>query len=309
MTSRAWLITINNPSDQEKALDFGHETWQSLVKLAVWQVERGEEGTPHVQGYIVLKEPRRLTWMKKRLPRAHLERRRGNHSQALQYVLKEQTREEGPHAYPSTVDVNSLMSGLTSPNTQTTSGGNSISKLQLMKISIDGGAKDLDLAEQDFDTWIKHYKGLAHYRMLKSRPRDHEVEVHVYQGPTGTGKSRYAKETYPEAYWKQRSMWWDGYLNHEVVILDEFYGWLPFDLLLRICDRYPMYVESKGGQINFVAKKIIITTNSLPERWYKNVYFKSFTRRVTEWHIFPIWGFHSIYCDYATACMHMINNE
>lgn len=106
-------------------------------------------------------------------------------------------------------------------------------------------------------------------------------------------------DNYPKAYWKQRSNWWDGYAGHEAVILDEFYGWLPFDLLLRLCDRYPLMVETKGGQTQFAAKTICITTNMLPCNWYKSAYFPSFARRVTVWHILPIWGSHREYTDYG----------
>lgn len=174
-----------------------------------------------------------------------------------------------------------------------------------MKKMIDEGKSDKDLAEYDFAVYISSYRGLSHYRVITSTPRDHEVTVTVIQGPTGTGKSRHCKEQYPGAYWKQRSNWWDGYEGQETVIIDEFYGWLPFDLLLRICDRYPLLVETKGGQVNFTAKNIIITSNTVPERWYKNVYFKSFARRVTKWIIMPVWGSSLEFQNYNDAHSHM----
>lgn len=173
---------------------------------------------------------------------------------------------------------------------------------------IDNNKTNKDLADFDFPTFVSCFRGLNYYRLLTSTPRNHETKVYVYQGPTGTGKSKYAMETYPNAYWKQRSNWWDGYQDHEDVVIDEFYGWLPFDLLLRLCDRYPLHVETKGGNVNFVAKSIIITTNQVPERWYKNVYFQSFIRRVTEWHVFPVWGEHEIFFNYDLAIAKMINN-
>lgn len=144
--------------------------------------------------------------------------------------------------------------------------------------------------------------------VLKTKPRNFEVEVEVIQGPTGTGKSKWCMEHYPNAYWKQRSNWWDGYFKHEVVILDEFYGWLPYDTLLRICDRYPMLVETKGGQTQFVAKKIIITTNSEPSSWYRNVYFPAFVRRVSKWRVFAILGDEQSYASYENAVIAMNNN-
>lgn len=178
-----------------------------------------------------------------------------------------------------------------------------------MKEMIDSGKTDVELAEYDFALYVTSYRGLAHYRVITSTPRDHEVHVSVIQGPTGTGKSKYCKDNYAGAYWKQRSNWWDGYSNHEVVIIDEFYGWLPFDLLLRICDRYPLLVETKGGQVNFTAKQIIITTNAVPERWYKHVYFKSFIRRVSQWIIMPIWGETKVFTDYKEALPNMYDED
>ena len=164
------------------------------------------------------------------------------------------------------------------------------------------------MAEYDFPTFVACYRGLNYYRLIKSKPRNHNTRVVVCQGPTGTGKSLWCQTNFPNAYWKQRSNWWDGYEDHEDVILDEFYGWLQFDLLLRLCDRYPLHVETKGGNVNFVAKQIIITSNQIPDRWYKNVYFQSFIRRVDEWHVFPIWGEHKIFTDYSEAIAIMINN-
>lgn len=177
-----------------------------------------------------------------------------------------------------------------------------------MKNLIDEGKSDIDLVDIDFSIFISCYRGLNYYRLLKSKPRNHDTKVLVLQGPTGTGKSKYCIDNYPEAYWKQRSNWWDGYQDHKIVIIDEFYGWLPFDLLLRLCDRYPMHVETKGGNVNFTADTIIITSNQVPDRWYKNVYFQSFIRRVSEWHIFPVWGEHEIYNNYDLAIAKMINN-
>lgn len=97
-------------------------------------------------------------------------------------------------------------------------------------------------------------------------------------------------DSYPNAYWKQRSQWWDNYNGEAVVVLDEFYGWLPYDTLLRLCDRYPLLVESKGGQIQFSATTLIITTNKRPDKWYNNVYYPAFVRRVDHWIIMPRMG-------------------
>ncbi len=156
-----------------------------------------------------------------------------------------------------------------------------------------------DIADNEFDLWVRYYRAFEKYICMKTKPRNFPVDVHVLQGPTGTGKSKWALDTYPGAYWKQRSQWWCGYCGHETVILDEFYGWLQFDVLLRVCDRYPLLVESKGGQIQFVAKTIVITSNQLPSSWYKSAYFPAFCRRVTKWHVLPIMGSHLEFDNYV----------
>jgi len=165
------------------------------------------------------------------------------------------------------------------------------------------------IADEHFDLWCRYGRSFRQYKSLIDPPRDHPTEVIVIQGPTGTGKSKWAKDHYPEAYWKQRSQWWDNYEAQETVVLDEFYGWLPFDTLLRLCDRYPLYVETKGGQVNMSAKRIVITTNAVPNAWYKNVYFNSFVRRVTKWMVFPIWGEIEEYTDYTEAISRFIQNS
>jgi hypothetical protein len=66
--------------------------------------------------------------------------------------------------------------------------------------------------------------------------------VIVLYGKTNLGKSYYVRKHAPDAYWKQRSVWWDGYEDHKDVVLDDFYGWIPFDNMLRLCDRYLLIV-------------------------------------------------------------------
>lgn len=74
------------------------------------------------------------------------------------------------------------------------------------------------------------------------------------------------------------------------MVLDDFYGWLKYDEMLRLMDRYPMLVQTKGGQATFLAKKLLITSNTLPASWYPKISSDSrstrmapFYRRVDKW--------------------------
>lgn len=51
--------------------------------------EIGASGTPHLQGYIEFKNPKQFSTVKKMLPRAHLEKAKGNRNQNIEYCSKE----------------------------------------------------------------------------------------------------------------------------------------------------------------------------------------------------------------------------
>lgn len=89
--ARSWCFTVNNPEgDCPLTAGEGH------VRYAVWQLERGERGTYHWQGYAEFDRPVRLAHLKGLLPTAHWERRRGSPDEARNYAMKEDSRQAGP---------------------------------------------------------------------------------------------------------------------------------------------------------------------------------------------------------------------
>jgi len=303
--SRNWVFTLNNP---DQLLD--PTEWTNL-NLLIYQEETGANGTLHFQGYVELSSPRALSYLRSLIPGAHWEIRKGTKADAVKYSAKEDTRTnwfglEKPvifmdgHIIPNEL-VDDAISELIASSSQATS----TEKLDKLKAMIDTGATELCLADADFYTWSRHFRALERYRMLKACKRTEAMEVIVIQGPTGTGKSKYCLDNYPNAYWKQRSCWWDGYSNEDTVILDEFYGWLPYDTLLRLLDRYPLMVESKGGQLQFNSKRIVITSNKPPNKWYKNEYFAALARRVTKWIIMPDLGVQMTFDNWEQAEKHL----
>ena len=87
------------------------------------------------------------------------------------------------------------------------------------------------------------------------------------------GKSRRALEeatAWGESiYYKPRGLWWDGYEQQICVIIDDFYGWIKYDEILKICDRYPYKVQVKGAFQEFTSKYIWITSNCDTDDWYR----------------------------------------
>lgn len=266
MTDRIRNIcfTINNPGDPDfenlKALEprcdyliYGREHHD-------WAEEYG--ATPHLQGYLELHSQIRFNTFKKLLPRAHFEQRLGTAKQASDYCRKE---DSDPYVYGE----------ISSPGKRT--------DLDTLASQITSGLSKRKLAEVNPVAIIKFSRGIDELRSLTLKPRDSSTpkQVFVYWGTTGTGKTRTAVEDNPDAYiWgPENGKWFHGYDGEDTVILDEFRGQLPFGFLLRLLDRYPMKVETKGSMVEFVANKIIITSPYPPSNWYNGQEFDIFERR------------------------------
>lgn len=97
--ARHWCITINNPTDNDRS-QFTEEVVKARpIKYLVWQVEKGENDTPHIQGYVCFTKQFRLSQVKEYFPRAHLEVARGKPEDNKRYCTKEEGRLEGPFEY------------------------------------------------------------------------------------------------------------------------------------------------------------------------------------------------------------------
>lgn len=262
---RAWLFTWNNPPADARPQD-----WEAVY--GIYQKEKGAEGTEHLQGYIILPVKKTLAYVRSHMCNvAHWEPRRGTHEQAREYCSKSETR------IGDTVEW-----GV--PPRQ-----GKRNDLAMVQAALDEGATEVEISETFFSSWCRYHKAFREYRMLKSKGRNSEegVTTIVLHGPPGTGKTRMASLIAPDAYWltapnsSTSPLWWDGYQGHEAVIIDEFYGWIQHPFMLRLCDRYPLNVQVKGGTVPFMAKTIIITSNKHPYEWWPRTTLGAMTRRIS----------------------------
>lgn len=123
------------------------------------------------------------------------------------------------------------------------------------------------------EAYIRYHRGIEKLFCAtgKSVVRQWKSQSIVFYGESGSGKSRAAAElTNQKAYYKTRGEWWDLYQGQEDVIFDDFYGWIKLDEFLRVTDRYPLQVPIKGGFVQFIAKRIIFTSNKEPLEWYSS---------------------------------------
>ena len=185
---------------------------RGLVKFAVGQLEKGETGNVHLQYYIQRERQTTFATIKRQIcPHSHWEVARGTLAQCVAYVTKEDTRIDGPWQF----------------GTGSTMGGRT--DLAQAAEAIRSGMDIREVALEFPEPFIKYHKGMMAYKSLITSPRTAQVPQTGPKcgssGATGTGKSRRAFETWPDAYRKMTNdKWWDGYHGEETVIFDDFKG-------------------------------------------------------------------------------------
>ncbi len=247
--TKSWCFTTNNYAPTEPTSTIERLRESALLAVIGKEIAPGT-GTPHLQGYVQFKQRKRFSQVKAILPTgSHIEPAKGSPKQNLDYCSK-----SGDY-----VTIGSFPTG-------------KHTSLHLVCEKLKSGTPLSEIARDDSETYVRHHRGLEKLAQVlgESTVRDYKTHCAVFIGPTGVGKSRLAAERCRSepTYYKPRGKWWDGYSGQSNVIIDDFYGWIEFDEMLRILDRYPHRVPVKGGFTQFLAKSVYITSNKPVTQWY-----------------------------------------
>jgi len=228
------------------------------MRALVYQLESGgNSGYRHFQGYVEYHRERAFSAVKKDFGVAvHIEPAIGSRGDNYKYCTKEETRVDGPWEFGDWTDKEA--------------GQGRRSDLHDAKERLDAGSTMADVARGCFTSFVRNTRGLTAYRALTSGKRKWVPHVFFLWGDTGVGKSRWAYDRDPGAYWKPpASLWWDFYDGERTVVLDDLRDTdVSLSTLLRWLDRYPLLLPVKGAHTQFLAREIIITTNVPLEKWY-----------------------------------------
>jgi len=225
---------------------------QLRYKYIILGFERGESGTPHIQGFVVLSKQMRLSEVKRFMPRAHIEPANGTDEQASSYCKKEgDFWEDGE---------------LPKSSGQAT-------KVLWDKVYEKAKQGHFDWIIANYPKlWIIHGKRLQELEAPSTSPLDGELLHEWWVGDTGVGKSRLLWELYPTHFQKETNKWWDGYeRSNSVVAIEE---WSPKNectaSFLKIwADRYPFTGQVKGATILKIRpRKIIVLSNYTIEQCF-----------------------------------------
>lgn len=257
--NRCWCFTWNNyPENWTKDIlteDFVTNIFGKF-KYIIIGFEIGESGTPHLQGYIEFNSARWFTAIKKINPNIHWEIRRGTPEQAIDYCKK---------------DGNFVEYG------EKPIGQGTRTDLLAMTYMLESGKSERDVLLAHGDKALRVVSNLTKVKsLLREQKRNWEMDVRIYCGPPGTGKTRSVWDEFGvnNVYAKMTGKWWDGYNFEPVVLIDDFDPDncfdMQYDFYLKLLDRYPVRVEYKGGSCEFCSKIIIFTSNYDPADWFKN---------------------------------------
>lgn len=292
-TNRNWIGTYHlNQQELEEEPDRVLANYEQILRemdprRAVFQLEAAPStGRLHIQFYISFKNPVRLGTVKSVFNGCHAEFRQRSDAEAARYCSKDESRVAGPIVIGKALEQGKR------------------SDLQELYDAIKSGKRFKDLYDIALGPMVRYTSGILKLYNLMSPKRETKTEVYIHYGVSGGGKtSKVFRDNPRETIFvlakpptKSAVIWWDGYdpREHDVVLIDEFYGWLAFNSMLLLMDEYPCQVQVKGGFMNFSAKKLYITSNIEWNRWYKFDEFQdpeearySFRRRVNHILHFP----------------------
>ncbi|BDR52425.1 hypothetical protein KIM372_03320 [Bombiscardovia nodaiensis] len=282
--SRGWMLTIpeqptkpdpDNPlgprlpdgdprTEQDLVTAFGNWPWCG-------QIEQGDEtGYRHFQLWMETPSPKRFTTVKTRLAQAgmsdaHIEARWGTKAQAFAYVTKDNTRVKGP-----------FMHGLSEADALSQPGART--DLAALQEAVDSGMNYRQiLGDRELAAYAAHCTNWLH-QIIEARrfalygTTDREVEVHYLVGPSGCGKTSSLRAYYPSEDIYRVSEYvrdpFESYDGQKVLILDEFAGQLSLDILLNICDRYPLQLPARYANHIACFDTVWLVSNVKPNSLY-----------------------------------------
>lgn len=265
--SRAWVFTINNPTDDD---------WNRVRSLGgvykCFAPEIGKQGTPHIQGYVHWGQdtkPRRSR-MSKLLPRAALYVAKGSAEQNRTYIFGPYSKcDKYKEANPLAEEYGELPK----------QGKRTDLKTVAKKVHASKRLRDLQWDDDFIQVVAKYPKFIERYRQWGAEEMAGKMyeagifpTVHVRWGRAGAGKTREVFTMGWENVYKccptKDKLWFDGYDGQQHLLIDEFNGQVTPECFFQYIDIYPVQLPVKGGHVWRTCTDIWITSQSEPDTWW-----------------------------------------
>lgn len=275
---RRYCLTLNNPTDEE--LEHIKDLESSNLKRGIFCLEVGESGTPHIQGFIHMKNAMTFSAVKKMLgtQRVHIEAAKGTDYEAWTYCMK---------------DVEGKGASIVCMRGDEPSIEGELSDWEKIAQMVKDGASNLEIIAKYPSIAIRCQSALEKYRLEWDRQNAgwRDLEVTFITGPTGCGKTRTVMETfgYNNVFRVQtygHTGMFDNYNGQDVLVFEEFRGKVPIEQMLNFLDGYPCELPARYA--NKLAKftKVFMLTNIQFDEMYAKIQrnhpetYDAFKRRV-----------------------------
>lgn len=273
--SRLFYFTINNWQTLENGvIEHLVNSMRTKAKYYVWGEEKGENGTPHLQGFVWFKNQLVFNTVKAifRESGAHIGTCNGTAHENMLYCKKgEQPKAEwelqksnGP-----TYGKNAKITEWGVPPVSAAEKGElgaTAQQLKWTEIKDDAIAGKLDEVLEKYPR-----EAIQSWRTLKllknefrSCPKSIEVlDNYWFYGDAGCGKTRRTIRTYGESlYDHDLTKWWDGYDGEDTVLFDDLAPWHKElgSHLKRWAGNNSSRAEYKGGMLMVRPKRYVVTS-------------------------------------------------
>lgn len=251
--ARSYCFTLNNYTEDEENAIHGIDCKYLIVGREV-----GENGTPHLQGYVSFDNPRSFNSVRKLCGgRAHLERANGGPASNREYCSKG----------------NDFFEKGTLPEEPAAQGEKERERWrQAREMAMRGDWENIP-----DDLYVRYQASFKRmHREDRAKPNDLEQRQTYgvwYHGPPRTGKSHRARTQHQPLYLKDINKWWDDYTGESNVLIDELapeHAGFMVGFLKRWADRWSFSGETKGGKVVLRPNLIIVTSNYSIDECFAN---------------------------------------
>lgn len=300
MSSRNWCFTYYYEDNLHPDLGFyGEQAIEELLALKtrgiIFQEEMGKEMHPHLQGFIRMHRGCDLTRMRGFLasfPGIHLEISRSP-LEAIAYCRKPSQPD------PTLPKFNIKLSEEYEEGDLVFEQGENSELQGYIDYMKSTSFPKIQHIQDNFPTTFLRYHGGIGKMVSLARKREtrrnyfrlaleqRDCEVHVYYGPTTTGKSTLGvlqggnvtkEEDMDNIYFLeqakgQNDVWFSDYDGETILFIDDFKGWIPYKKFIKYLRRVPQPMEGKGTTEYKNWNKVIISCSCAPWDWYRNIGF------------------------------------
>lgn len=270
---RSFVFTVNLPQDAtidegSRAGDLLEEHFNAAgdtISSFCFQLERGDKTErPHLQGWLYLKNaatfkrvhalfiPEMQEW---------IAAAKGSPQQCWDYCTKDEGRLYGPwckgqrpEGQGKRNDIHDFAAAA--------------KRLKTKEVTLQ------ELQENHRTVEARYMKYFDRVVTREQAPRDFDTKCTLVHGPPSTGKTTMvtnmakADDENARVYYlplkehENGVQWWDGYDGQEVVVIEDAEPrFMQRGYFLRLIDKVPLQVQTKGGMRHFLAKHVYITSN------------------------------------------------